>query len=195
MPVKMQTDEPVSTPPGWDERAYAVALTRGVHVDGEHIGREPGETYKLQPGDEYPLDLVTPERWEVWQCAKLAILDEEFSRIDSPSTSERLSDEINANAVLDDFRRGHGVRFERVVERVFTCDDCGKEFDELSQLHGHQGAHADRPADADEDAADGPQADADDDATDDPDRDADADEAAESGPTTHTMGDVLAGEG
>lgn len=194
MPIRASVDEEIRAPDWWDDAEYFVTILPKVRgqIDGEPVEYEPGEGYP-HPDDE-TRDDVTAEAWarSPWVSTKLAALDENFERLDTPSNRERVDEDVNATAALEAFRRRHGVKFERVVERVYTCEDCGAEFDTADALNGHQGKHAREAAAAADEG--GTAADATDDTRDGDDADETAEETDETGPAPVRGDDLLEGQ-
>jgi hypothetical protein len=139
--------EPPEPPRWWDEVAHFLVLHKSISFSGvretDPDDKEDNGTVAFDKGEEIPPELVTPTVYDAFGD-RIAALDGAGERLDKTTYAERNGD-IESESVLSSWRSENNLS-RRTVE-VFECGECGKTFETLDALNGHQSAHVERAED------------------------------------------------
>lgn len=123
-----------------DNSEYFVLLDRNHGATAGFRRTYDPEYQDADPDDDVPSIFwekgETVPAWAVtrsaWDGRRFAALDANLERVDTPGPSES-TEEIDAPAVLREFRESHGV----ATTTVFECEGCSAQFDSREALSGH----------------------------------------------------------
>lgn len=119
--------------PWWGDVATVVVLHRSFEVTA---GGNRGPV-SYDAGEELPLD-VAAAAWPA-HGDRLAAVDANGDRLDTPTAAERSPHSTLSDDALRAWREDRGMR--EVTRTVHVCGECGAEFGTRKALNGHQSKH------------------------------------------------------